>query len=66
MKKIIVLFKTHLDIGFTDFSFSVVERYNKKYIPAAIDVAEEIAQSGRKEGFVWTTGSWLIYQYLKN
>ena len=26
--KIIVLFKTHLDIGFTDFSENVVKKYN--------------------------------------
>lgn len=55
--KILVLFKTHLDIGFTDFSSEVVRKYNERYIPQAIDVAEEIARSGRPEGFVWTTGS---------
>ncbi len=65
MKRIIVLFKTHLDIGFTDLGSAVIEKYNNKYIPKAISVAEEIACSGRKEGFVWTTGSWLIYQYLQ-
>lgn len=63
--KILVLFKTHLDIGFTDFSSEVVRKYNERYIPQAIDVAEEIARSGRPEGFVWTTGSWLPYQYLR-
>lgn len=63
--KILVLFKTHLDIGFTDFSGQVVRKYNEIYIPQAISVAEEIARSGRPEGFVWTTGSWLIDQYLR-
>lgn len=62
--KVIVLFKTHLDIGFTDFSANVVRKYNEIYIPQAIRVAEEIARSGRPEGFVWTVGSWLVYQYL--
>jgi len=46
--KILVLFKTHLDIGFTDFSANVVRMYNEQYIPQAIGVAEEIAASGRK------------------
>lgn len=63
--KIIVLFKTHLDIGFTDFSENVVKKYNEHYIPQAISVAREVAAAGRKEGFVWTTGSWLIAQYLE-
>lgn len=63
--RILVLFKTHLDVGFTDFSEAVVQKYNQHYIPKAISVAREVAASGRGEGFVWTTGSWLIAQYLR-
>lgn len=65
MKKIIVLFKTHLDVGFTDLSANVVEKYNKIYIPQAIRVAEELEALGCREGFTWTTGSWLIDQYRR-
>jgi len=65
IQHIIVVFKTHLDIGFTDFAREVVRKYNEAYIPRAIAVGEEIAASGRAEGFVWTTGSWLIHQYLQ-
>ncbi|MBQ8718527.1 MAG: DUF5054 domain-containing protein [Clostridia bacterium] len=63
--RILVLFKTHLDVGFTDFSEAVVKKYNEHYIPKAISVAREVAASGRAEGFIWTTGSWLIAQYLR-
>ncbi len=63
---IIVLFKTHLDVGFTDYSENVVKKYNEFYIPKAISVAEEIAAAGVREGFVWTVGSWLIAQYLQS
>jgi len=71
IERIIVVFKTHLDIGFTDFAREVVRRYNEVYIPRAIKVGEEIAALGAlpggraEEGFVWTTGSWLIHQYLR-
>ena len=65
MKKILVLFKTHLDVGFTDLSRNVVEKYNKEYIPQSIRTAKELAARGTTEGFIWTTGSWLIYQYLQ-
>lgn len=65
MKKILVIFKTHLDVGFTDFACEVVKKYNENYIPRAIRVARELAERGCKEGFTWTTGSWLIYQYLE-
>ena len=64
MKKILVLFKTHLDVGFTNLSKIVVDTYNENYIPRAIRVSKELAQRGCKEGFTWTTGSWLIWQYL--
>lgn len=63
MKKIIVLFKTHLDIGFTDRADRVVQNYMESYIPGALRVAEELR--GEPEGFIWTTGSWLIEKYLE-
>ncbi len=65
MKKVLVLFKTHLDVGFTDLSKNIVDKYNENYIPKAIAVAKELSERKVKEGFIWTTGSWLIHQYLK-
>jgi len=59
-----LIFKTHLDVGFTDFSASVVQNYFQHYIPRAIELAREMHQSGG-DRFVWTTGSWLIYEYLE-
>lgn len=65
LKKIIVLFKTHLDVGFTDLAAEIVKKYNEIYIPRAIAVGEKLLDENGKEGFVWTTGSWLIWQYLR-
>lgn len=62
--KILVLFKTHLDIGFTDYSENVIKKYMTGYLPTAIRVGRELQASGRSEGFTWTTGSWLIWHYL--
>jgi hypothetical protein len=60
-----VIFKTHLDIGFTDLAQNVTEQYIKSYIPKAIELAERLDQEDTSVGFVWTTGSWLIQEYLK-
>lgn len=60
-----LVFKTHLDIGFTDFARNVVERYFDDFIPRAIALAEELRRSGDDVGFRWTTGAWLIYEYLE-
>lgn len=63
MKKIIVLFKTHLDIGFTDMAQNVTENYMRNFLPNAMKVARQMR--GEKERFIWTTGSWLIRKYLE-
>jgi hypothetical protein len=60
-----LVFKTHLDIGFTDYARNVVERYFSDFIPRAMAVAEELRRSGDGDGFRWTTGAWLIYEYLE-
>lgn len=64
-QKIHLVFKTHLDIGFTDFAAVVLDHYFKNYIPAAIRVARAMRESERPERFIWTTGSFLIYEYLE-
>ncbi len=63
--KVHLIFKTHLDIGFTDFAANVVANYFSHYIPKAIEVARTLRSQGCAERFVWTTGSWLIYEYLE-
>lgn len=64
-QKIHLIFKTHLDVGFTDFAARVLNNYFQNYIPAALRVAREIHIAGRPEQFIWTTGSFLIYEYLE-
>ncbi len=64
IKKILVVFKTHLDIGFTDFAENVTEKYMNEFIPGAMKVAKELREAGGEAQFRWTTGSWLIYEYL--
>lgn len=65
IKKIIVIFKTHLDIGFTDFSEKVVQKYMGEFIPNSLSVAKQLRESNSDARLVWTTGSWLIHEYLR-
>jgi len=67
IKKVLVLFKTHLDIGFTDFAANVVDLYMKSYIPSAVRTAKLLRESGKVDEarLIWTTGSWLIWEYLR-
>lgn len=65
VKKVHIIFKTHLDIGFTDLSSVVERRYIENFIPKAIDLAEQLREAGGEERYVWTTGSWVIASYLE-
>lgn len=65
IKKVLIVFKTHLDIGFTDFSKSVIKKYKDVFIPNAIKTAETLRRNKSDASFKWTTGSWLIYEYLR-
>ncbi len=40
-----VVFKTHLDIGFTDLAENVVSKYVNEFIPKAIETARAIRSS---------------------
>lgn len=60
-----LIFKTHLDIGFTALARDVVAQYFDVFIPKAIELAEKLRETGRMERYIWTTGSWLIYEYLE-
>ena len=63
IENVIVIFKTHLDIGFTDFAENIKNHYLQNYIPAAIKVGYEL--KGTDTPFIWTVGAWLIDEALK-
>jgi hypothetical protein len=64
VKRVLVMFKCHFDAGFVDTQTAVVHRYFKEYFPRAMDLANQLRQSGSHR-YVWTTGSWLLYEYLE-
>jgi hypothetical protein len=64
VKRVLVMFKCHFDAGFIDTQTAVVHRYFTEYFPQAMDLASQLRQSGSQR-YVWTTGSWLLYEYLE-
>lgn len=65
IKKVHVVYKTHLDIGFTDMGQNVLDRYVNEHIPHSVRLAREMNGDGNKK-FIWTVGSYLIDYYLHN
>lgn len=66
-RRIHLVFKTHLDIGFTDHAARVRQQYHDQFIPQAITTGEHFfAENPGRPAFVWTTGAWLIWDHLNS
>lgn len=63
VKEVLIVFKTHLDIGFCDMGENVVKNYLENFIPNAIKRGYELKNTDTP--FIWTVGSWLINEALK-
>jgi hypothetical protein len=64
IRRVHLVFKTHLDVGFTDLAANVIARYLDDYIPRALALAKSLREAGA-DRFVWTTGSWLVWHALE-
>ncbi len=62
--RVLVMFKCHLDVGFVDTQAAIINLYFEKHYPQAMSIAAQLRKTG-EERYVWTTGSWMLYQYLE-
>ena len=62
-----LIYKTHLDIGFTDHAARVRRLYHEQFIPQALSTAEHFhSENPSSPAFIWTTGAWLIWDHLNS
>ncbi|HEX6495466.1 MAG TPA: DUF5054 domain-containing protein [Acidobacteriaceae bacterium] len=64
VRRVLIVFKCHLDVGFTDTQAAVMRKYFDVYFPQAIEIGAALRRGGG-DGYTWTTGSWLLYEYLE-
>ncbi|NLK28494.1 MAG: hypothetical protein GX306_09170 [Clostridiales bacterium] len=57
VKKIILVFKTHFDIGFTDLSSNVIDKYSDSMLKEVIATCKATQHMGKQQ-YVWTMPSW--------
>ncbi len=62
--KIIMVFKTHFDIGFTDTSEKIIQQYVGSMLDEVIATCEGTAHMGKLK-YVWTMPSWPLSVMLK-
>ena len=66
LKEIVVVFKTHFDIGYTDMATNVVQRYRTAMIDQALDVVDQNRDLPPEQQFVWTVSGWPMYKILQD
>jgi hypothetical protein len=64
VSRVLVVFKCHLDVGFLDTQAAIMRLYFDHYFPKAIEIGEQLSHAGG-DRYVWTTGSWMLYEYLE-
>lgn len=64
-EKIILVFKTHFDIGFTDLSSRVIDNYAKGMLEEVIETCKKTQDMGRLR-YVWTMPAWPLMHIVKN
>jgi alpha-mannosidase len=58
IEQVIIVFKTHFDIGYTDMASNVVHRYRTSMIDQALNVSDQNRGLPAEQQFVWTIPGW--------
>jgi len=66
VREVIVTFKTHFDIGYTDLASNVVQRYRTTMIDQALKVVEQNRSLPPEQQFVWTIPGWPMSKILED
>lgn len=65
LREVVVVFKTHFDLGYTDMASNVVQRYRTSMIDDALKVVDANRDLPAEQQFVWTLAGWPLAQILE-
>lgn len=65
VEQVLVMFKCHLDVGYTDTEENVRRTYHREHIPRAIETAAALRNAG-EDRYVWTVPAWMLYRHLRH
>ncbi|MBF6614018.1 MAG: DUF5054 domain-containing protein [Chloroflexi bacterium] len=66
LRKVVVVFKTHFDLGFTDLPEQVMEHYAGPIFSAVQQVMEATAAEPPQLRYNWTLPAWPLKEFLYN
>ena len=61
IEKVILVFKTHFDIGFTDLASNVIAEYATSMLDRVVETCRATEQMGDQK-YVWTMPAWPLYE----
>ena len=64
LKEVIIVYKTHFDIGYSDLARNVVHKYRTEMLDHALDNIEKNARNPKDRQFVWSIPGWPMKQIL--
>lgn len=64
LKEVIIIYKTHFDIGYSDLARNVVHKYRTEMLDHTLDNIEKNSKRPKEEQFVWTIPGWPMQQIL--
>lgn len=62
VQEVVVVFKTHFDLGYTDMASNVVQRYRTTMIDDALKVVDRNRDLPAEQQFAWTLSGWPLAQ----
>ncbi|MEI7729292.1 MAG: polysaccharide lyase family protein [Verrucomicrobiota bacterium] len=64
--QIVVVFKTHFDIGYTDLASNIVQKYRGPMIDQALEVVAQNRDLPPAQQFAWTIPGWPMHKILED
>lgn len=66
VREVVVVFKTHFDIGYTDMASNVVKRYRTTMIDDALKVVDQSRTLPAEQQFAWTLPGWPLSKIMED
>lgn len=66
VEDIIIVFKMHFDIGYTDWSESILQKYTTSMMDETLHSVNETGKLPNKDQFVWTLPGWPMKYIMEN
>lgn len=65
LKDVIIVYKTHFDIGYTARTYQVVHEYRKNMVDDVLKAIDANSHQPKDKQFVWTVSAWPLKQMLE-